>query len=137
MRFSKKLNRFLLLVISALPLLSFTVYANLMSIVGQWQTVDHETNKPSSLIRIWENHGKYFGEIAKTYSENPHQSISRCRRCRGNLHNKPILGMVIIRDLIAKADKYVDGEILDPRSGKYYRCQMTVADRSEERRVGK
>lgn len=108
------------------------IYAITLSAVGDWQTIDHETNQPSSIIRIWKFKDKYYGKIVKIYRENGHQPTDRCAKCLGALYNRPLLGMTIIYDFLAIGDgKYVEGRILDPTSGKVYHCRMRVLDNNQ------
>ena len=49
----------------------------------------------------------------------------KCEKCDGEDHNKPILGLNIIKGL-KKNDKIYDGGIIvDPKNGKTYHCKIT------------
>ncbi len=97
------------------------------SIIGSWETVDHTTHHISSIIKIWEHHGKYSGKVVKTFPQNASKVISVCHACKGKFHNKPILGMTLLSGLVLQSPgKYKQGRILDPRSGKVYHCQATL-----------
>ncbi len=106
-------------------------YANSLvperSIVGDWQTIDHDLNKPSSIIHIWKDKDRYFGKIKKVYPGHPN-ALVRCVGCRGWQHNAPILGLLIIGSLIEGGHgQYEEGRILDPRTGKIYRCRAQLS----------
>jgi len=92
------------------------------SLVGRWQTKDKRTHQASSVIQIWKSKGKYFGKVAKIYPVNGAKTTDICKKCRGALHNKPMLGLPIIKDMVLQKGKYVGGKILDPRNGKEYHC---------------
>lgn len=112
------------------------VYADMSTVAGDWQTIDHVTHQPSSIIRIWQSQGKYHGKVVKIYEENGHKVTDRCLRCKGSLHNQRILGMKIITNFSAlSADKYVGGMILDPTSGKRYHCVMRLIDDNQRLKV--
>lgn len=100
--------------------------ATTLTVVGDWQTINQETNKPSSIIRIWEEDGKYFGKIAKIVEESQGEP-ERCTACTGELKDAPVLGFPLISDmeLVGNGD-YAKGTITDPRTGKVYHCKMTV-----------
>lgn len=104
-------------------------------VVGYWQTIDHDTNKPSSLIYIWKSKGKYFGKIAKVYQENGHKKKDRCVKCTGSRRNKPMLGLEIIRNMVAQRDEWTDGTILDPTNGKDYHAKMWLEKGERELHV--
>ena len=106
--------------------------ANVKSIEGYWLTWDKKTHKPSSVIKIWLQNGKYFGRIYKIVSTNVKDPVTHCTKCKGNQKNKPILGLIIIRDMIYKGGKYVDGRILDPRDGKEYHATMWLVNGGKE-----
>lgn len=101
---------------------------------GYWQTVDHDTNKPSSIIKIWKNKsGTYDGKIHFIYSEAGHKTTDVCRKCKGALRNRPILGMQIIRHFKATDDPtfYNSGRIMDPTNGKTYKCHLTLKENGQ------
>ncbi len=135
MRLFRKIRPFFSLLCCLSVFVGSVIYADSVTIVGNWETTDHKTHQPSSVIRIWERSGKYFGKIVKIYRENNQKAADRCTQCRGKLQNKPILGMTIIQDLVAYRDAYRQGMILDPRDGKFYHCQMTVVDRGQRLKV--
>lgn len=99
----------------------------LHSPVGSWTTIDDETNKPRSIMRIWERKGILYGRIQKIFKQSGDTGI--CSRCPGGFKNKPILGMDIIWDLRKTGDNvWSDGQILDPHSGKIYRVMLTLSN---------
>lgn len=99
---------------------------------GYWNTIDHDTNKPSSVIKIWQaKDGLYYGKIDYIYPEHGHKKSDVCKKCKGPLHNKPILGMQIIQHFQATQDPnfYNKGRIMDPTNGKTYKCRMTLKEK--------
>jgi uncharacterized protein (DUF2147 family) len=101
------------------------------SALGLWQTFDHKLNVPSSVIKIWESNGKYFGKIAKIYPVNGAKKTDLCVKCKGKQYNQPMMGLLILRDMVAKGDEFVGGTILDPRDGKEYRCKFKLSHKGE------
>lgn len=51
-----------------------------------------------------------------------------CGKCQGADKDKPIVGLVIIRDLVPSGDRYKGGTILDPEDGKVYKAEIWVDD---------
>jgi uncharacterized protein (DUF2147 family) len=49
-----------------------------------------------------------------------------CIKCRGELKNKPLLGMTIMQGMKQNGDAYEGGKILDPDNGKTYRCKLKL-----------
>ena len=68
-------------------------------LVGTWKTIDDEgpnKGKASSHIEIFEKNGVYFGKITKLLIDPPDKI---CDKCPGDLKNKPLIGMIIVKDM--------------------------------------
>ena len=113
----------------ALPVLLFasTALAE-ASAVGRWTTIDDETGKPKSVVTIWEEGGKLFGKIEKLFRPPDEDQNPLCVECDGELKDKPIVGMTILRDLEKDDDEWSGGTVLDPANGKTYSCTLEVQD---------
>jgi len=99
-------------------------------IIGQWKTIDDETNKPKSIVEIYKGpNGKYYGKIVKLFREPGEDPNPVCDECKGNKKNKPIKGMIILTGLEKVGNNDWDnGEILDPGNGEVYDCKMWIED---------
>lgn len=131
MKILKKIMCSLLCLWSLLTLAEYALATETPhSIVGNWQTIDHKKNKPSSLIKIWEQEGEFFGTIVKVYPDNTTPGPERrCLKCQGYYHDKSLLGVTIIKHLVWNGDDhYTRGKILNPLNGKFYHCQATLLD---------
>jgi uncharacterized protein (DUF2147 family) len=94
---------------------------------GLWQAIDQETGQPTGWFQIREHDGIYDGTIVKMYLK-PGQSMSVvCDRCIDDRHDKPWLGLDIIRGMKRDGLHYEDGTILDPRYGQVYSAMMNLA----------
>jgi uncharacterized protein (DUF2147 family) len=91
------------------------------SVVGFWQTIDDETEKPKSIVQLYEKDGKVFGKVTDLITK-PDDSV--CKKCKGDLKGQPIVGMDIVTGLSAKDDAFQGGEILDPAKGKIYDAKI-------------
>ena len=97
--------------------------------VGNWNTVDDKNGKVVSEVQIYEQGGKLFGKIVGLTEPNDAQGKPKtCTKCQGADKDKPIVGLVIIRDLVAKGDRYKDGTIMDPKDGKVYKAELWIED---------
>ena len=92
-------------------------------IVGTWETIDDGTGEAKSHIEITEKDGKYFGTIKQLLKSSPDKT---CDACPGEKKNKPLVGMVLLENLEPYKDYYSYGKILDPESGKVYKCSVWV-----------
>ena len=101
-----------------------------MSPVGVWKTIDDETKKEKSLVRIKETNGVFTGTIEKFL--DPATKVDEvCDKCTDDRKGKPVLGMTIIRNIKANADDkgiWDGGDILDPNNGKVYRARLKPVD---------
>ena len=111
-----------------LCLAAFGVYASISELtpIGLWRTVDDKTGKPRSMVRIYEENGKFFGRVEA--SLNPATAGRRCDLCTDERKGQPIVGMMIIRGLTKDGDEYTGGDILDPDNGKIYHCKLRVKE---------
>jgi uncharacterized protein (DUF2147 family) len=126
-------NHFKKIIVAVGLILAFTqcVYAvNLNSVIGYWSTLDDKTQQTSSIIQVWQDpkNKMYYGKIYKIFPEGEHKVTDLCKECNGDLKNKPILGLQIIRHMVYRDGKYHDGFILDPRDGKEYHATMRLVD---------
>src|SRR5262245_17334593 len=97
--------------------------------VGQWNTVDEKTGKVRSTVDVYDQGGKIFAKITGLTDPNDEQGKPRiCTKCQGDDKNKPVVGLVIIKDLSASGDRFKGGTILDPEDGKVYKAEIWVED---------
>lgn len=95
-------------------------------ILGVWLNEDQDAH-----VEIYKENGKYFGKIIwlkfpideetgkpKVDDENPDES----------LQDKPVLGLVILKDFEFDEDEWDSGSIYDPKNGKTYDCYMVLND---------
>ncbi len=101
-----------------------------MSPVGVWKTIDDDTKKEKSLVRITESNGVFSGRIDKLLDPDTKQDAV-CEKCSDDRKDKPVLGMTIMRGVKQNADDpavYDAGHILDPNNGKIYRLRLKPVD---------
>lgn len=103
--------------------------ADILSPVGAWTTIDDETKKPKSVVRIVEKDGVFSGMVEKVF--DPAKQDSKCDECADNdpRKGKPVIGMTILTGLKPDGDNvYAGGTILDPANGKTYNAKVTVIE---------
>ena len=117
-----KRNLFLTLAI----FLTATLFAQ-TPILGEWITVDDATGEQKSVVKIYQaEDGKYYGDIIQLFGENADTAV--CEECVGEEHNKPIVGLTIIRDMQLKDGELRGGKVLDPDNGKFYYAKVYLKD---------
>ena len=98
--------------------------------VGLWKTIDDETKKEKSLVRITDNGGVITGRIEKLLDPTA-KADAVCDECRDERKGKPVVGLEIIRGVKKSEDtdnRWDGGQILDPANGKTYKVRLTPAD---------
>ena len=116
----KKLQHLLSLV-----LVSLSMVISNAQVVGKWKAVDDSDGKEKAVVDIYEQHGKLYGKILKLEStaKNTH-----CQKCSGELKDRPIVGMVVMKDMVKTNNGGKDGKVLDPNNGKTYSCSVELVE---------
>jgi uncharacterized protein (DUF2147 family) len=96
--------------------------------VGLWKTIDDETGKPKSLVRITETNGELSGKIEKLFREPSEDQNPKCDKCSGAMKEQPVLGMTILTGLKKDGDSWSGGQVTDPKNGKTYKAKVTPID---------
>ena len=105
----------------------------LQGAVGHWQVIDDE-GKPGGQVETYLVEGRLFGKVTQSRPERPPNEP--CAKCPGELRNKPVLGMVILRDFQPQGDAWVGGTVLDPKTGKVYRGKIWMVGKDKLRMRG-
>lgn len=95
---------------------------------GLWKTYSDRTGEADGLVRIVELNGEFEGIVQKVFSPPAPSANPLCEECTGELRNKPIVGMRILRGLRRDGEGFSGGEILDPDEGRVYRCNMRLIE---------
>jgi uncharacterized protein (DUF2147 family) len=104
-------------------LLAYTT--NAQTITGIWKTINDETGEAKSHIELFESDHKLYGKVVKLLKSPPDK---RCDKCPGERNNQPVLGMVLLTDMLKKDGYYQSGSILDPEKGKWYNCKLWLKE---------
>lgn len=96
---------------------------------GLWKTIDDETGKEKSFVRITETDGVFTGKVDKIL--NPDKADAKCEACSDERKNQPVMGMTILRGVKADPEDkalFRGGDILDPNNGKTYKVRLKPID---------
>jgi uncharacterized protein (DUF2147 family) len=94
--------------------------------MGYWKTIDDVTGNVKSIVQIEGTSSDLTGKVVKLFPG----ALTTCSACNGDLKDKPILGMTIMHGLKQNPDntnEWSSGQIMDPKSGKTYRCTIVVS----------
>ncbi len=104
--------------------LCFTTFSFGQNIEGLWKTIDDETGKEKSIVKIYSENGKIYAQVTELLEEGKQDKV--CENCKGANKNKPIKGLKIINGLKKDGNEWNGGKILDPKTGKEYKCYITL-----------
>ncbi|MDR3763002.1 MAG: DUF2147 domain-containing protein [Acidobacteriota bacterium] len=93
----------------------------LQKAVGHWQVINNE-GKPWGKVDTYLVDGKLYGKV--TELRPGRQPNDMCEKCSGELKNKPLMGLVIIRNFHPGGDDWVGGTVIDPENGKEYKGKL-------------
>jgi uncharacterized protein (DUF2147 family) len=120
-----KKSNFLIFVLGVFISLS----ANSQTIFGKWKTIDDETGKEKSIVEIYNVNGKAYAKVLQVFENGKEDKV--CDQCSGDKKNKPVKGMVIIDGLSKDGDEWNGAKILDPKTGKEYKCYITLEEKNK------
>lgn len=107
--------------------------AQVSKLLGVWKTIDDETGKAKSHVKIFKaTNGYYYGRIVKLIGQ---PEDTKCTKCTGKNKNKPIVGMLIITRMEADGDELEGGKILDPGNGEKYYCSISLDDEDSDKLI--
>jgi uncharacterized protein (DUF2147 family) len=95
--------------------------------VGLWKTIDDDGKTEKSLVRITETGGVLSGRIEKLLDPTAKQDAV-CDKCTDERKDKPIVGLVILRNLTHGGDWWDGGDVTDPKNGKVYKARLRTID---------
>ncbi len=112
-------------------LLFFVVTAHLSyaqksdDIVGKWLNPSGEGQ-----IEIYKKGDKYFGKLVWIKEPNDENGKPKTdiQNPNASLKNKPVLGIELLKGFVFEDNRWTDGSIYDPKSGKTYSCNLTLKD---------
>jgi uncharacterized protein (DUF2147 family) len=112
-------------VLLIILILSTSGYAQ-SNIIGKWTTIDDNTGQPRSIVEIMEKGSMVFGKIIKLYRGPGEEPDPVCDKCPEDdeRFKKKVIGLEIIRNMKWSNNELTEGNILDPESGKIYRCSI-------------
>ncbi len=103
--------------------------------VGVWKSIDDETGKERSIIRIVDVNGELQGVVEQVFDQPGDDPKHLCDKCQGERKDQPIVGMTILWGMKQSGSEWSGGEILDPKKGKTYRCKMSLSDDGQKLKV--
>ena len=130
------MKKLLFLSFQTLTLLIFIAGSLLAQdgIIGKWKTIDDETGKEKSVVEIYMVGDKMHGKVIKLFRGPDEDPDPVCDKCDSDdaRYNKKVIGMEILTGLEKDSDtEWEDGEILDPKNGKVYDCDIELEEKGK------
>ena len=126
----------LLALLLTLPMLALSSLAFAQTTpVGTWTTVDDKTQKPKSVVEIYEARDGTLAGRVNEILQSDRGPNPLCDKCSGNNKDKPVKGMVMLWGVNKKGSSWEGGKILDPTTGKIYSVKMTPVDGGKKLQV--
>ena len=102
------------------------------SIFGKWKTIDDRSGKEKAVVEIYERDGEAYGRIAKILEEGKQDAV--CTKCKGKDKNKPMVGIVVIKDMEKDDDgEWKGGRVFDPEHGVEVRGKIWLDEDNPNR----
>lgn len=120
---------------TALILLANPSLASEPSPVGRWVSIDDKDGKPRSVIEIFDVAGALQAKVVQIYDRPGDNPGHLCKKCDGDLKDKPVLGMMIMNGLKRDGGEWDGGTILDPDSGNVYSAKLHLVDGGQKLEV--
>lgn len=116
----KKFIFLTVLFFAALPLLAA---GDPDAILGVWKNGSGKGH-----IRIFKENGKYYGQIVwlrDSVDENGKPKVDKRNR-NPALQNKPLIGLMMLRDFRYDGEDWNNGRIYNPSDGKEYKAYLKL-----------
>jgi uncharacterized protein (DUF2147 family) len=93
----------------------------LQNAIGHWQVINGE-GKPGGQVETYLIDGKLYGRVTQLRPGRAPSDV--CEKCSGELKDKPLMGLMIIRNFHPDGDDWVGGTVVDPENGKEYKGKI-------------
>ena len=125
------LNRMLIKAIVGFSIACASLTTFAASIEGYWKSIDDRTGEKLSIVEIRKGaDGTFRGKILYRYPVPGGVALTHCTKCPPPYTNQPILGLEILSGFKEDPDKrnaYVDGKVLEAKSGKIYKGKANLS----------
>ena len=94
------------------------------TILGKWEALNEKTGKPYAVVELTaSDDGIVSGKIINLIPEDIQKA--KCIHCPGDFKDQPLEGMKFVWGLKPlRHDKWGNGTIIDPYTGKIYHAQL-------------
>lgn len=122
------MSRLLLRTLGAAALLALAGPAFAQTVNGCWATVDDSDGTVKSYVKIYDEGGTKVGDIVRLTVNG-----GRCVDCADGFNGRVLRNERIMSGFRADGNRYEDGSILDPKSGRRYSAVMNLVEGNSDR----
>lgn len=112
------------ILVSLLVLFSLNITAQ--TCVGTWISIDDDTGKKKSKVKLYKYKGQLYGKITYLYPREGRAENAKCTECDDDRSGEPLLGLQIVRNCKWNGSEWKGGTIVDPEDGKVYTVKLWV-----------
>ena len=108
-----------------ITLLSLTAYAGADDILGIWRNPTGNGH-----VEIFKENGKYYGRLVwlkKTIDTDGKPFLDK-NNPNKQYCNKPLLGLIMLRDFLFNNGEWTGGKVYNPDDGKEYKSYLKLKD---------
>ena len=93
------------------------------SVFGKWRTVDDISGVTKGIVEVYEKNGLLQAKIVKILEKGRENAV--CIKCKGDLKDKPVLGMHVMQNFKPNnKGEYKGSTLLEPESGTTFRGKV-------------
>ncbi|MGB3544429.1 DUF2147 domain-containing protein [Rubrivirga sp.] len=123
------MTRFFTRALGALALLAIATPAFAQaSPAGCWATVDDDDGSVKSYVKIYQSGSTLVGDIVRLTVND-----GRCVDCADRYDGRVLRNERIMSGFTLDGDRYEDGSIIDPKSGRTYNGVMNLVEGNSDR----
>jgi uncharacterized protein (DUF2147 family) len=92
-------------------------------ILGKWINPSGEGQ-----IEIYKKADRYFGKLVWIKVPNDEKGKPKLdiKNPTESLRSRPLLGLELLKDFVFESERWTDGTIYEPKTGKTYSCNLTL-----------
>lgn len=93
-------------------------------VLGEWLNEDKD-----AIVEVYKENAKFYGKII--WLEEPNEPDTGLPKLDDenedeSLRNRPVMGLVLLKDFDFEDGTWEGGTIYDPKNGKTYKCRMRM-----------
>jgi uncharacterized protein (DUF2147 family) len=100
-------------------------FAQQTNLLGVWKAIDDENKASTSNIELYMKGDKLYGRVIEIL---PNATLRICKNCPGVKNGKDLVGLDIIWEMSPYKSHWIGGQIVNPKNGKVYSCNIWLKD---------